>query len=454
MKPHIEEIETTLNAFEIYQRLSNEKDCILLESSRLHERQGRYSFIGWEPFITFRYLEGTYKINGHSDVGNPFKALDRLIKQYAIDNTTQFPFVGGGMGYFSYDLVRDFEKLPEIARETVELPTCYFNFYDQVIIVDHFAHKVFVSVIDINKQPQVIFESVRKLLHSGEEAVRKQEQKLHPIRMESEFTKESYMDTVEKVRQYIRQGDVYIANLTQTLTAKVHQNPDDIYRALRQLSPAPFSARMKLDHFDVISSSPERFMKIRGGCVETRPIKGTRPRGSNSEEDEKNKNELCNSEKDRSELLMIVDLERNDLSKVCKPHSILVKDPFTLETYATVHHLVTTVEGQLMEGVSALDCVEACFPGGSITGAPKLRAMEIIEELEPTRRNLYTGCLGYLGFDGNIDLNIIIRTMVIHDGRAYIGVGGGITWESECEAEYQETLDKAKALIKSLEGCL
>jgi para-aminobenzoate synthetase component 1 len=207
---------------------------------------------------------------------------------------------------------------------------------------------------------------------------------------------------------------------------------------------------MNFEGFNIICSSPERFLSIKKRVVETRPIKGTMPRGFNVAEDLKNKNILINSEKDKAELLMVVDLERNDLSKVCKPGSVKVTELFKLEEYSTVFHLVSTVIGELKEAVSPLDCIKACFPGGSITGTPKIRSMEIIEELEPVRRNIYTGALGYLGFEGNVDLNIIIRTILIKDNKAYFGVGGGITWDSKEESEYDETLDKAKALMRVL----
>ena len=224
----------------------------------------------------------------------------------------------------------------------------------------------------------------------------------------------------------------------------------EIYERLRSINKAPFSAYMNFEDFQVISSSPERFLSVVDGKVHTRPIKGTRPRGENPKEDEENKEALINSEKDKSELLMIVDLERNDLSKVCTPHSVKVTELFKIEEYATVFHLVSTVEGRLKDGASSIKCIKECFPGGSITGAPKIRAMEIIEELEGIKRNLYTGSIGYFDIRGNCDFNIVIRTIIKKDNRAYFGVGGGITWDSNPEEEWFETIDKAKALMKVL----
>ena len=238
--------------------------------------------------------------------------------------------------------------------------------------------------------------------------------------------------------------------MTQRFWCYNEDDSFDIYKKLRSINKAPFSAYLNFEDFQIISSSPERFIQVFNNKAHTRPIKGTRPRGNNVEEDEKNKLELFNSEKDKAELLMVVDLERNDFSKVCKPHTVKVTENFKLEEYATVFHLVSTVEGELKEDVSAVRCIKECFPGGSITGTPKIRAMEIIEELEGLKRNLYTGSIGYFDIRGNCDFNIVIRTIIKKDNRAYFGVGGGITWDSNPEDEWFETIDKAKALMKVL----
>ena len=238
--------------------------------------------------------------------------------------------------------------------------------------------------------------------------------------------------------------------MTQRFYTESTEDSFEIYKKLRSINKAPFSAYMNFNDFQIISSSPERFLEVNNRKVVTRPIKGTRPRGQTKEEDIKNSLELLNSEKDKAELLMVVDLERNDLSKVCKHHSVKVTELFKLETYATVFHLVSTVEGELKDEVSAIKCIKECFPGGSITGTPKIRAMEIIEELEALKRNIYTGSIGYFDFRGNADFNIAIRTIIKKDNKAYFGVGGGITYDSNEEDEYNETLDKAKALMRVL----
>ncbi|MCD5401764.1 aminodeoxychorismate synthase component I, partial [candidate division NPL-UPA2 bacterium] len=268
----------------------------------------------------------------------------------------------------------------------------------------------------------------------------------------SNFVKEDYLKAVRKAKEYIGAGDIYQVNLSQRLSADLSILPFELYKRLRQINPAPFASFLNFDGIAIVSASPERFLCLRGRQVETRPMKGTRPRGQDRREDERQKAELLNSEKDKAELVMIVDLERNDLGRVCEYGSVRLREPRTLEPYATVFQTTATVEGMLRKGKDRVDLLKATFPGGSITGAPKVRAMEIIDELEPTKRNLYTGSLGYLSFSGEMDLNIVIRTFLLKEGKAYFQVGGGIVADSDPEAEYEETLDKAKALIEAVTG--
>jgi len=240
--------------------------------------------------------------------------------------------------------------------------------------------------------------------------------------------------------------------MTQRFKTELKYKPIELYKRLREINPAPFASYFDFEDAIIVSSSPERFISIRDGIIETRPIKGTRPRGNTKEEDLKNRLELENSEKDKAELLMIVDLERNDLSRVSKVGSVKVPELFVIEEYATVFHLVSTVHGELKEDITPIECLKYIFPGGSITGAPKIRSMEIIDELEPNRRGIYTGSIGYIDFNGNTDLNIVIRTMILKDDNVYFQVGGGITWESDADMEFEESLDKAKALMEALNG--
>ncbi len=270
--------------------------------------------------------------------------------------------------------------------------------------------------------------------------------------LKSNFTKEKFKNSVRKIKNYIKNGDVYQVNLTQRFSGTTELSSYELYRDLRKISPAPFGAYLNFDSFHILSNSPERFIKCFDNKIQTRPIKGTRPRGKDKIEDLKLQDELLNSEKDKAELLMIVDLQRNDLGKISKVGTVKVPELFVIEPYANVNHLVATVEGELEEGKSCIDIIKATFPGGSITGAPKIRAMEIIDELENTKRNVYTGSLGYIGFDGSMDLNIAIRTIIKKDDNLYFQVGGGITWDSNEEDEYNETLYKAKSIMKALRG--
>lgn len=449
MQVLVEEIKTELDAFDIYSIFKADKTVTVLDSGMDAENLGRYSFIGINSFTTFKYEDNICTINEEKFSGEPFEELKKLINKYKVENNTDLPYIAGAMGYFSYDLGRTIEKIPVMAKEEVKIPDCYFYFYDNAIIVDNLQKKTYATALGILKSKEDSISEIKDKILRGHK-VKYIDINKSKTEFTSNFGKDEYIDTVEKVRQFIRSGDVYITNLTQRFCCETKKEPYDVYKDLRYINPAPFAAFMNIEDFSLVSSSPERFLEIRNNIVETRPIKGTRPRGKNKDEDAKNRQELIDSEKDKSELLMIVDLERNDLSKVCKPHSVKVTELFKLEKYSTVFHLVSTVVGELKDQYTAVDCIKACFPGGSITGAPKVRSMEVIEELEPTRRNIYTGCIGYLGFDGNADLNIVIRTILMKNGKAYLGVGGGITWESEKEAEYEETLDKAKALMRVL----
>ena len=420
MNIHLKEIKLNLNPCEVYEAFRYEIDTIILDSSKEDEKLSKYSFIGLNPYMTFSSFQNDGYIDGVKVEGNPFKILDELLTRNKVVEKTNIPLIGGSMGYISYDTGRIIEKISDSSDEDFKIPHMKFVFYRNIIIFD---------LMEVKK----------------EEFSYNQEDKFI-----SNFTKESYKKSITRLKEYIRSGDVYIANMTQRFYCHNEEDSFTIYKKLREINKAPFSAYLNFHDFQIISSSPERFIQIKDRIAHTRPIKGTRPRGNTIEEDEKNKLELINSEKDKSELLMIVDLERNDFSKVCKPSTVKVKELFALEEYATVFHLVSTIEGELQDDVSAVKVMKECFPGGSITGAPKIRAMEIIEELEGLKRNIYTGAIGYFDFRGNSDFNIAIRTILKKDNKAYFGVGGGITYESIEEDEYLETLDKAKALMKVL----
>lgn len=441
------EFNSKLNAFEVYNLFKDEKDTILLDSSKEDKNLSKYSFIGINPFLRFEVKNEKAYINDNIIEGEPFKVLENLIYEYKNDIQDIIPFLSGAIGYISYDAGRLLEELPNTSKEDFNIPDMRFIFYKNIIIFDLINDKKYITDLDGNIEN---IESILTVIHNGEkindEIVCEKSENI----FYSNFIKEDYKKVVTRLKEYIVSGDVYIANMTQRFWCYNEDDSFNIYKKLRSINKAPFSAYLNFEDFQIISSSPERFIQVFNNKAHTRPIKGTRPRGHNAEDDEKNKLELINSEKDKAELLMVVDLERNDFSKVCKPHTVKVTENFKLEEYATVFHLVSTVEGELKNDVSSVRCIKECFPGGSITGTPKIRAMEIIEELEGIKRNIYTGSIGYFDFRGNCDFNIVIRTIIKKDNKAFFGVGGGITYDSIEEDEYNETLDKARALMRVL----
>ncbi|WP_238899814.1 aminodeoxychorismate synthase component I [Clostridium sp. YIM B02500] len=446
----IKELNTYYNPFYTYDIFKDSEDSIFLDSSKEDKLLSKYSFIGLNPYKKFisKGRKVTIDNEEYNDV-DPFEKLDKIIESYKISINSKLPFVSGAIGYFSYDIGRVLEDLPDESKEDFSIPDSIFIFFDNLIIFDLQNKKTYITSVGQLEESKNSILNIEKCLENYIKSV--------PVNLEktnneffSNFDKEEYKKAIASLKEYIRSGDVYIANMTRRIWCNNNEKPYEIYRKLRNTNKAPFSAYMNFKDFQIISSSPERFLSIIDGKVQTRPIKGTRPRGKNYDEDEKNRNELMASEKDKSELLMIVDLERNDLSKVCKSKSVKVTELFKLEEYETVFHLVATIEGRLRENVSSVKCIRECFPGGSITGAPKIRAMEIIEALEKLKRNIYTGSIGYFDLRGNSDFNIVIRTILKKGNKAYLGVGGGITWESIEEEEWLETIDKAKALMEVL----
>ena len=444
----IKEINTGLSSFEIFTIFKDEKDSFILDSAMDPNKLGRYSFISSNPFKVLKYKDKEE---------NPLNNLQDELKKYKVKNSTHLPFVGGAVGYLSYDLGNYLEKLPRTAKDDTNVYDLYFGFYNYVIVIDHLEGKTYIATpdLDIEKEKTIlnlVEEKIKDAERRGIDKICYEEKNVEPIKLKSNFTKEDFKNAVRKVQNYIKQGDIYQANLTQRFNGKTSLSSYELYRDLRRISPAPFGAYLNFEGYNILSNSPERFIKCINNKIETRPIKGTRPRGINKEEDLKLQEELRNSEKDRAELLMIVDLERNDIGRISKIGSVKVPELFVIEPYANVNHLVATVVGEIEDNKDCIDVIKSTFPGGSITGAPKIRAMEIIDELEPTQRNVYTGSIGYIGFNGDMDLNIAIRTIIKEDDNVYFQVGGGMTWDSNPDDEYQETLDKAKSIMKALRG--
>jgi para-aminobenzoate synthetase component 1 len=353
------------------------------------------------------------------------------------------------VGYLGYDLGRRFERIPAIAAADIGMPELAIGLYDWAVIVDHAERRTWLAGLGRDPRTFARWPELVERLHSREAAARQ------PFRVLSrpapEVSRAEYAAAFARVQQHIRRGDCYQVNLTQRFSARAEGDAWHAYLRLREINPAPFAAFLAFPDGRVLSSSPERFLRVADGRVETKPIKGTRPRAADPARDRALAEELRASAKDRAENVMIVDLLRNDLGKCCAPGSVRVTKLFDVESYASVHQLVSTVEGRLAPGKHALDLLAACFPGGSITGAPKVAAMQIIEELEPQRRSVYCGCIGYVGYDGNMDTNIAIRTLVQHGEHVYTWAGGGVVADSEVDAEYQESLDKAAALLAVLD---
>jgi len=464
-RPLIEEVSSPLSAPEAFEHFKDRPFSFFLDSGMDHQNLGRYSFIGSDPFLILKSRGNDITLDWGDRQerisGSPFDVLGQMLDRYSIPQSpTPVPFTGGAVGYLSYDLCHFIERLPATAVDDLQLPECYFAFYDAVVAFDHLKGKTYIVSTGFpeadagrrKERAKQRIEGLAAILSTELPSKKSLNGRAMPAAgMRGNFTHEDYVAAVARAREYIAAGDIFQVNLSQRFDVELSIEPYELYRRLRGINPAPFASYLNFDGVTIASASPERFLRVDGDLVETRPMKGTRPRGRTEEEDDALAKELLASVKDRAENVMIVDLERNDLGRVCRYGTVKVRELWTLERYATVFQLTSTVEGRLRAGKSRIDLLKATFPGGSITGAPKVRAMEIIDELEPTKRSIYTGSIGYLGFDGRMDSSIVIRTFIVKDGKAYFQVGGGIVWDSDPEAEYQETLDKAKALIQALE---
>jgi para-aminobenzoate synthetase component 1 len=367
--------------------------------------------------------------------------IAELLAERKPENDRDLPLPGGAVGAFGYDLGQHLEKLPHRAEDDLDFPDLVLGFYDRLVSVDHQEQKASIVELADRTPKRAIEPGTYDEAFGGTSA---------ELARGANFTRDRYLDAVRRAKDYIAAGDVYQVNLSQRFHARVDAPPFEVYRRLREISPAPYAAFLQFGRRAILSSSPEQFLELRGRALVTRPIKGTRRRSAQDDEDERLRQELHASPKDDAELAMIVDLERNDLGRVCEYGSVKVVQPKTLESHPTVHHLVATIEGKLRRGLGPVDVLKATFPGGSITGAPKIRAMEIIDELEPTRRAFYTGAIGALGFDGSMNLSIAIRTLLADGPDYFFQAGGAIVADSDPLAEYDETLAKAAAMARAL----
>lgn len=363
----------------------------------------------------------------------------------AVPAMDDVPFAGGALGYWSYDLARTRFDVPDIAQDAECLPHMVVGIYDWALVIDH-QHRRARLVSHLRYPETAAFLSQLQICLLSPAVSEREKFKVHG-RVHFNLSPPAYAQAYAQIQYYLQAGDCYQINLAQRFCVPASGDALDAYLALRAASPAPYSAFVNFSAVQILCASPERFLRVENGCVETKPIKGTRPRSPDAVRDKQLAEELAAHPKDRAENLMIVDLLRNDLGKNCVPGSVCVPKLFEVESYAQVHHLVSTVQGKLAQGQDALQLLSDCFPGGSITGAPKQRAMHIIEQLEPQRRGVYCGVIGYVGFDGNMDSNIAIRTLVYSNHEIRGWAGGGIVADSQCAAEYQETLDKAAAML-------
>lgn len=441
-------------ASQLFALFADEKDVAFLDSSLVNDL-GCYSLIGLVPYHTVSVAQGQLQVDGKSHEGTAETYLKAYLKKHYQANRTSLPLTAGAIGYVSYDYGLALHGMKARHTPAFPLPDMKWVFYDFFIIEHRQSHTVWFAANGQTMPSEALLaqmeEKIRTRLQERPSS-RTSENPQYALAVQADSTPESYRKALQKLRDYLFAGDVYVTNFTSTLTVQSCCPPYTFFSRLRRDNPSPFGAYLQYGSYQIISASMERLLCLRDDQIETRPIKGTRRRGKTPTEDKKMRQELAQSQKDQSELLMIVDLERNDLHKICRPGSVSVPTLFAIEPYATVFHLVANVTGTLRPGQTAIDALMALFPGGSITGAPKWRAMEIIDELEFSRRQLYTGTIGYLSLNGNCDLNIIIRTAVHHDDRYTIGVGGGITAESDVHFEYEEIWQKAKALLSALKG--
>lgn len=440
----------TDNSARIFQKIAQEPWAVFLDSGRPTSQYGRYDIMVSAPFCKLVTQGGITTITDSSGVRtsseDPFELLKAQLAPYA-HTGSEVPFCGGAVGYFGYDLARRLATFSASNNLPEQIPQMMVGIYDWAVIVDHKIREAYLVSQCLHPDTANQWEDLCTKLSATMKTQANSAAFCVQTAVETNMTEQAYASAFVKVKQYIAAGDCYQVNLAQRFSVQANGDGWHAYQQLRKISPAPFLAYMRYPELEIISGSPERFVQTKGQHVETRPIKGTRPRANNPIQDQKNAIELQQSLKDRAENLMIVDLLRNDISKNCEIGSVKVNKLFALESFANVHHLVSTIVGRLAIDKTSIDLLKGCFPGGSITGAPKLRAMQIIDELEPNQRGIYCGAIGYIGFDGNMDTSIAIRTAVYSQGEFRFWAGGGVVADSEMQKEYKETWDKASSML-------
>lgn len=448
--------------------------AFLLESVEGGEKWGRYSFLGAEPSVVFRSKGTRIEIIENGEIkkheGNPFDSLRQLLSRYRPVVSPDLPrFHGGSVGYFGYDVVRFIEKLPEIGKDELHLWDSVFMITDSVLVFDNVNHRIkiisnaYVSQTgeakraydDAVSKIESLIEKLRSPVshYDKNNKIRRRRvaEEINPSRFKSNFERKEFMEAVKRAKRYIQAGDIIQAVISQRWKTKLDVCPFDLYRALRVLNPSPYMFYLKMEDDFLVGSSPEVMVRVEGDRVENRPIAGTKPRGRDEKEDTALEKELLSDPKERAEHIMLVDLARNDLGRIAEVGTVKVDELMTVEKYSHVMHIVSNVIAKLAKGKDAFDVIKATFPAGTLSGAPKVRAMEIIEEMEPSRRGAYGGAVGYFSFSGNMDTCITIRTFVIKENEVFIQAGAGIVADSDPEREYKETENKVKALIRAVE---
>lgn len=450
----------------VFKRMRTEKDCFLLESIGQNHVTARYSFIGRHPFASFKSLGDEITVSDYTGksetyTGKPMEELEKLVTKYKAPKLENIPsFNGGAVGFFAYDIIRQYEYLPNINPDELNVPDMQFMLTDEIIAFDHIRQKM---VIIVNLHAEGDIESqyrkatgrlldIRQEMSDLSALVQKEKREYRsPSKVQSNVTKEEFCANVEKAKEYIRNGDIFQVVLSQRFTVETSISPFNVYRALRLINPSPYMYYLDFGGYQIVGASPEMLVRVENGIVQTGPIAGTRPRGKTVEEDLELEKGLLADKKEIAEHTMLVDLGRNDIGRVSEFGSVKVTRFKYVERFSHVMHIISDVEGKLRADKSCFDALGATLPAGTLSGAPKIRAMEIIDELENIKRCVYGGAIGYISFNGNFDSCITIRTGVFKDGKAHVQAGGGIVYDSVPEYEYQESVNKASAVLRAIE---
>jgi len=460
-KELLADLETPISA--LLKLSKNSENIFLLESVEGGEKIARFSFLGKTPLYTFAAKKNKIRIFGLTDKeyeGEPLTELKKFFAQFKGVPDKNLPnFAGGGVGYIAYDAIRLIEDIPDTGIDDFNLDDIHIGVYESFIVFDNIKHKIYLVS---NVMPD-IYEGVDNAYKVATNNIRHLEEELSaplqvpprknpaPVQWESNFTPQAFQKSVEKCREYILAGDAFQIVLSQRFTAQIESDPITIYRSLRSINPSPYMYYLKFNGLEIVGASPELLVKVNEQKVETRPIAGSRPRGETEEQDQENVEDLLKDKKERAEHIMLVDLGRNDMGRVSEYGTVKVNQFMEVEKYSHIMHIVSSVEGQLRPEFHCLDALMACFPAGTLSGAPKIRAMQIIDELEPHKRGIYGGAICYLDFNGNLDSCIAIRTMIIKDKQAYVQAGAGLVADSVPQTEYEETIHKAASIRNAVD---